>query len=143
MCCGIVLADGVDIHDGLCCCVSLFLFIGGVVMSAISDVYVREYAGVGEGANPVGSATPVVVNKRVESFDVYIGRGSKWGNPFVMGKDGNREEVVAKYRVYLAGNKELLGSLYELGGKRLGCFCAPRSCHGDILVRAWKYYCGE
>ena len=42
-----------------------------------------------------------VVNKYKHVYDVYIGRGSKWGNPFVIGKDGTREEVINKYEEYL------------------------------------------
>ena len=77
----------------------------------------------------------VVVNKYKEPYDVYIGRGSKWGNPFVIGKDGNREEVIEKYDVWLSSNiKLLMLLLVELEGMRLGCFCKPSACHGDVLV---------
>ncbi len=65
---------------------------------------------------------------------VYIGRGSKWGNPFVIGKDGTRDEVIAKYNNYLKDNKYLLGCLSELKDKDLVCFCSPCACHGDILI---------
>ena len=75
-----------------------------------------------------------VVNLRKEKHDVYIGRGSKWGNKFIIGPDGNREEVIKKYREWILGNKELLSSLHELKGKVLGCFCKPQACHGDVLV---------
>ena len=75
-----------------------------------------------------------VVNLRKERYDIYIGRGSKWGNKFVIGKDGDREEVIKKYREWILSNKELLGSLHELKGKVLGCFCKPKACHGDVLV---------
>ena len=74
-----------------------------------------------------------VVNKRNTHYDVYIGRGSKWGNPFVIGKDGSREEVIAKYKNHLLNSPDLLSSLHELKDKALGCFCAPLACHGDIL----------
>jgi len=77
---------------------------------------------------------PIVVNMREDGYEVYIGRPSKWGNPFVIGKDGSREEVIAKYREYIMTRKDLLDSLGELEGKRLGCFCAPLACHGDVLV---------
>lgn len=76
-----------------------------------------------------------VVNKYKEGYDIYIGRGSKWGNPFVIGKDGSREDVIMKYKGWLSGNKELMESLHELKGKTLGCFCKPKACHGDILVQ--------
>ena len=75
-----------------------------------------------------------VVNLRKEKYDVYIGRGSKWGNKFVIGKDGDRAEVIKKYREWILDNKELLNSLHELKGKVLGCFCKPLACHGDVLA---------
>jgi len=75
-----------------------------------------------------------VVDLRKEGYDVYIGRGSKWGNRFVMGRDGNREEVIAKYREWILGNDELLRCLGELKNKVLGCYCKPFACHGDVLV---------
>lgn len=76
-----------------------------------------------------------VVNKRLEGFDIYIGRGSKWGNPFVLGKDGDRQEVIDKYESYLLITPSLSESLPELLNKRLGCYCAPQACHGDVLKR--------
>lgn len=75
-----------------------------------------------------------VVNKRKDPFDVYIGRGSIWGNPFIIGKHGSRKEVTQKYRKRLRNNQELLGRLHHLDGKTLGCFCKPLACHGDVLV---------
>ena len=66
-------------------------------------------------------------------FDVFIGRPSKWGNPFIIGRDGDRLEVIEKYQKWLKTQPHLLGSLDELRGKRLGCFCSPLPCHGDIL----------
>ncbi len=81
---------------------------------------------------PQGRCT--VVNKSRGSYDVYIGRGSEWGNPYRVGVDGTRENVIAKYREYLLGNKKLLAALPELDGKRLGCHCKPLACHGDVLA---------
>ena len=73
-----------------------------------------------------------VVNCRTDPYDVYIGRPSKWGNSFVVGRDGTRAEVIEKFRQNLS--PELLKQLDELRGKRLGCWCKPLSCHGDVLV---------
>ena len=68
-------------------------------------------------------------------FDVYIGRPSKWGNPFVIGRDGNREQVIEKYRAYVLATPALLAAVKpELKGKVPGCWCAPQSCHGDVLA---------
>ena len=58
---------------------------------------------------------------------------SQNGVQFFRGRS-NRKEVVAKYRKWILKNKELLNSLHELKGKTLGCFCSPKSCHGDVLV---------
>ena len=79
--------------------------------------------------------TTTVVNKYKEPYEVYIGRGSKWGNPFVIGKDGNRDDVCDKYEAYILSNQTLLDALPELKGKKLGCFCKPQRCHGDILAK--------
>jgi len=75
-----------------------------------------------------------VVNCKKEPYDVYIGRPSKWGNPYRIGPDGSREEVIEKYRRHLLNQPELLADLDELRGKVLGCWCAPQACHGDVLV---------
>lgn len=74
------------------------------------------------------------VVRRHEPHDVYIGRPSKWGNPFVVGRDGTREEVVEKYRAWIVTQPHLMRALPELRGKRLACYCAPLSCHGDVLA---------
>ena len=75
-----------------------------------------------------------VSNIKYEPYDVYIGRGSKWGNPFKIGEDGTREEVIKKYRSYLVQSPKLLKDLHELKDKVLGCFCKPLKCHGDVLI---------
>ena len=80
------------------------------------------------------SAQGKVVHCKKAGFDVYIGRPSKWGNPFVIGKDGNREQVIEKYRRWVLGQPALMAALPELKGKTLGCWCAPHPCHGDVLV---------
>jgi len=80
----------------------------------------------------------IVVNRIIESYDIYIGRGSKWGNPFYIGSDGTREEVIKKYRTWILNQPELLESLYELKDKVLGCWCKPKACHGDVLVELVK-----
>ena len=85
---------------------------------------------------------PRVVHCKKEEFDVYVGRGSKWGNPYSH-KEGtlaehvveSRSEAIQKFEDYLLSNEELMESLSELKGKTLGCWCKPKSCHGDILLR--------
>src|ERR1700683_3770120 len=75
-----------------------------------------------------------VVHCKREPYDVYIGRPSKWGNPFVIGKDGKRADVIAKFRSWLLTQPALVAPLPELKGKTLACWCAPQACHGDVLV---------
>jgi Domain of unknown function (DUF4326) len=79
-----------------------------------------------------------VLNKHQASIPVgaiYIGRGSQWGNPFRIDRDGDRVTVIAKYERWLADQHHLLRALDELRGHDLVCFCAPRACHGDLLLR--------
>jgi hypothetical protein len=78
----------------------------------------------------------VVVNMRRDDWDVRIDRRSKWGNPYVLGEDGDRAEVCQKYRERLLDRIDLLESLEELRGLRLGCWCKPLQCHGDTLERS-------
>ena len=84
-----------------------------------------------------------VVNKYRESYDVYIGRGSVWGNPFTV-KEFGRDRCIEMYREYiikqLDQDPELVQELLALKGKTLGCFCKPQSCHGDILVDLIEQY---
>lgn len=81
---------------------------------------------------------PKVLNKRthyVPKDAVYVGRPSKWGNPFVLGSDGNREEVIRLYKNYLFENPELIAQAQEeLKGKDLVCWCSPAACHADVLL---------
>jgi hypothetical protein len=87
----------------------------------------------------------MVVNRHKEEFDVYIGRGTPWGNPF---KGLPRGESIRKHREWLENPERILmqldGCTYDnhwvinnidkLRGKRIGCSCKPKSCHGDILM---------
>lgn len=65
---------------------------------------------------------------------VLIGRPSIWGNPYTIGKDGSRKEVVEKYRRYLMSRPDLLAKIPELEGAVLGCWCLPSPCHGEVLL---------
>ncbi len=94
-----------------------------------------------------------VVNLRNFSFpynacDMFIGRGSVWGNPFRISKRMSREMVITKHKEWLLSwinekreiiidgysNKVVVERLEELRGKTLGCYCKPLACHGDVLV---------
>lgn len=79
-----------------------------------------------------------VVHCKEAQYDVYIGRPSKWGNPFSIGEDGNRGQVIEKYRKWIKQQPELMASLRELEGKVLGCWCSPKACHGDVLLSLLK-----
>ena len=84
-----------------------------------------------------------VVNILREPCDIEICRPGKWGNPFTHIKDKKTlakyivdsvEEALNRYREYILTTPELYESLDELSGKKLGCFCKPKPCHGDILI---------
>ena len=94
-----------------------------------------------------------VVHCKKEPYDVYIGRSNgpsgKWGNPFTHRQDGNtlakyivgtRDEAVEAYKKWITkgDGQYLLADLHELNGKILGCWCKPKSCHGDVLVDLLK-----
>lgn len=86
----------------------------------------------------VDGLVPHVLNKKTDVIPtdaVYIGRPSKWGNPFVIGKDGTRAEVISKYEAWIVQQPELMASLHELTGKVLVCWCMPEACHGEVLLR--------
>ena len=81
-----------------------------------------------------------VVNLRREAFDIYIGRAGKdqdgyFGNPF---SGGTREENIEMFEAYfhirLAEDEEFKRRVHLLTGKKLGCFCKPKACHGDVIV---------
>ena len=75
-----------------------------------------------------------VVHCKKQPYDIYIGRPSIWGNPFILGRDGTRIEVVERYRIYLHSKPELMDKILSLRGKVLGCWCSPHACHGDVLA---------
>ena len=69
--------------------------------------------------------------------DVYIGRGTPFGNIFRIGVDGDREQVLAKYKEYFyrrLTDPIFRSKVLELKGKVLGCWCKPLACHGDIIA---------
>lgn len=80
-----------------------------------------------------------VGNRSIESR-IYIGRPSKWGNPFVIGRDGSRAAVIDKYRDWIESRPELISALGELRGKNVVCWCAPLPCHGDVLLELSRRY---
>lgn len=90
-----------------------------------------------ESVDPKLKREQFVVHCRTHPYHVYIGRPGPWGNPFIIGKDGNRIEVIEKYRQWLMApdRLELRNAARKyLANKVLGCYCAPLACHGHILV---------
>jgi len=88
-----------------------------------------------------------VYNKRhgyVPPDAVYIGRGSPYGNPFLMGRDGDRNAVCDKYIQMVESQPGLKAKfIADLKGKDLVCWCAPKRCHGDYLLRISNKTIGE
>lgn len=75
-----------------------------------------------------------VVNCKEDPEHEYIGRPTIWGNQFEIGVHGSRKEVIEKYRASISENQFLLNKLKELKGKKLGCWCVPKMCHGHVLA---------
>ena len=79
-----------------------------------------------------------VVHCKKEKYDVYIGRPSIFGNPFEIGKDGTRKEVIKLYKKHfyylLEKDERFKWEVLGLKGKTLGCWCKPQDCHGDVIV---------
>jgi hypothetical protein len=111
--------------------------------------YIRpEYNNLEEWINDdknvyIARAGVVFINKKR-----YPQNSSKFANPYKIGKDGTREEVIVKYKEYiikkLENDKSLINELLLLKGKKLGCWCYPEICHGNILLELIdKYSCVE
>ena len=91
---------------------------------------------------------PKVLNKRrlpggkMPEGARYIGRPSRWGNPFKLGRDGERDEIMAKYAEWLESklnDDDFCNELAKLSkATALVCWCKPEACHGDQLVAAMK-----
>lgn len=85
----------------------------------------------------VPQPTTTVVNIRNSTCDQYIGRGSTFGNPYHIGEDGDREQVIEKFRAYFykrLTDASFRDKVLALKGKRLGCWCVPLNCHGNVIV---------
>lgn len=72
-------------------------------------------------------------NDAIPSDAIYVGRPSKWGNPYIIGVHGDRREVVNEYEDHLF-RSGLINNINELTGKDLVCYCSPQLCHADILL---------
>jgi hypothetical protein len=86
--------------------------------------------------NEPTTRTTVVNIKHTKKYDVYIGRGSKWGNPFKMKNksDEERDRVCDLYETWFY-SMGLDKDIHMLKGKILGCYCKPKRCHGDFLAK--------
>ena len=75
-----------------------------------------------------------VVHCNKEAYDIYIGRPSKWRNPFPISKKLSRKKSIIKHANWVILQEELMKDILELDGKILGCWCKPKACHGDVLI---------
>lgn len=83
-------------------------------------------------------------DEEIDSPDVvYIGRGSEWGNPYVIGEDGTRADVIVKYKRllwnFIKSGSITKEDLIRLDSKKLACYCAPLACHGNIIKLAVQW----
>ena len=82
-----------------------------------------------------------IVNLRNGNYPdaIYIGRPGVWGNPFSKKAHPN-EDVIALYEQYVRNNPDLIEKLHELKDESLACWCYPKRCHGDVLLKLLKEY---
>lgn len=86
------------------------------------------------------SVTNVVNKNTTDQYDIYIGRGSPWGNPFAIGhgEGPDRAEVITRYRDYfeekINSDAAFRNGILSMRGMRLACFCKPEACHGDVIA---------
>ena len=85
-----------------------------------------------------------ILNEETNKKERFPKKSSKFANPYKVGKDGTREEVIQKYEFYIKKklNVDLVlrQELIEMKGKNLGCWCHPEPCHGDVLLELIKLY---
>ncbi len=78
-----------------------------------------------------------VVHCKKSDYTIYIGRPSKLGNPYKVGTDGSRDELIIKFKAYAV--KHLLNEIRKLKKEDiLGCWCKPENCHGDAIIEIWE-----
>jgi hypothetical protein len=66
---------------------------------------------------------------------VRVDRATEWGNPFKIGKDGDRAEVIRLFREYALIMLSVDPTWLEpLRGKDLACWCSPEACHAEVLA---------
>ncbi len=83
-----------------------------------------------------------------QDYDLYIGRSnkwlglpeSKWHNPFFMKNEGQRPTVLKLYEEHIRSRPDLIAALPELSNKTLGCYCAPKRCHGNVLIELYEEF---
>lgn len=84
-----------------------------------------------------------VVNLKTSQYDVYIGRAGKgqkgtFGNPFPLSAGETRGSTIERFKKYflqrLENDPAFKAEVLKLKGKRLGCFCKPHDCHGDVIA---------
>lgn len=95
-------------------------------------------------SGPMAETTVANIRDGWPENGIYIGRAGHgldgyFGNPFEIGRDGNRDAVLVRYRRYLdqrlaSGDIEFIRRLHALRGKVLVCFCKPLACHGDVIA---------
>lgn len=82
-----------------------------------------------------------IVGRQPQPNRRYIGRPDILGNPFVIGRDGTRAQVIAKYAEWAPRQPNIMAELPKLAGKDLVCWCAPLPCHGDVLLKMAERFC--
>ena len=77
---------------------------------------------------------------KTDNYDIFIGRPSKFSNPFIINRDGTRSEVLLKFEEYFKNHPDINDLLKELNNKRIACWCnLAQECHGDIIIKIYNF----
>ena len=126
-----MLKDKIDDTDDIHVIISRFMRLKRKIIKIFND---RELCEIYDNF----SKQTKIVNVYKDDYDVYIGRPIIYGNPYIIGIDGDRDKVINKFEIYF-NNRIKTDHYYKkrvllLKGLTLGCYCAPQKCHGDIYV---------
>lgn len=127
-----------DVRKALDACDHLLLFWDGRTLNDL--LFEARLRGMPTKVHAI-QVTAVVNRDRGDSFDAYIGRGTLWGNPFVVGgQEGqfDRDEAIEKYKAHfesnILGDESKRRGILGLRGMRIACHCKPLACHGDVIA---------
>ena len=114
------------------------------VVKNVSKIF-REYEGYHSFGEWFDAENNLYIGRNASKYANRDIPESKWSNPYKSGNcaGGSLEDVLEKYEIYVRNNPFLMNSLHELRDKQLGCWCKPKPCHADVLLKLYNEICGD